>query len=246
MKKEKILLFAFFSALVVGGIFRSLWLCQVPNGLNRDEMVMGYDAYSILMTGKDKWGEFLPFFFRGFDSYLPGIFPYSKVLWVWLLGPTDLAIRLTPFFYGMLTLLTTYFLTRRIFKNKVIALWALFFLAIAPWHIFYSRFGNPNILVPFFHTLALLFFFKGLDENKTWPWVLSSVVFGLCFHTYYGAYISIPLSLLGLLLIYRRELWQRKKRINSSTASFYSLAHAPHLSLFVWKYYEPGAFVNFS
>lgn len=198
--------------LGLGVLLRLLWLTGVPNGLNRDELVMGYDAYCLLKTGKDHWGAAWPFFFRGLNGYQPGIFPYTTLFWVALLGPADWAIRLTPFLYGTLTLLTTFFLTRRWFETPT-ALWALFFLAIAPWHIFYSRFGNPNILVPLFHTAALLFFFKGIEEKKKSAWLLAGLFFGLAFHSYYGAYIIIPLSLLGLALVFAKELWQQKGNV---------------------------------
>lgn len=204
----------FAAILIVGGIFRALWLPSIPNGLNRDEVVVGYDAYCVLKTGCDQWGEFLPIFFRGLDGYQPGLFVYSTLPWVAWAGPIDIAIRLTPCLYGILTLLITFLLARRLFpQNTPAALCSVFFLALSPWHIQYSRLANPNILVPFFHTLALLFFFKGLDERKKLYWVLSAAIFGFSFYTYYVAYLFIPLSLLGLLLVFWREGWQRKKEL---------------------------------
>ena len=32
----------------------------MPNGFHADEASIGYDAYSMLETGRDQYGEFLP------------------------------------------------------------------------------------------------------------------------------------------------------------------------------------------
>ncbi|MBU4431115.1 hypothetical protein KKB16_03350, partial [Patescibacteria group bacterium] len=37
-----------------------------------DETAIGYNAYSILKTGKDEYGEFLPLIFKSFGDYKPG------------------------------------------------------------------------------------------------------------------------------------------------------------------------------
>ena len=51
---------------MLGGIFilgllvRVLFLSSHPSGFTPDEASFGYDAYSILKTGRDQWGNFLP------------------------------------------------------------------------------------------------------------------------------------------------------------------------------------------
>src|SRR5262245_18056064 len=82
--------------LAVGGLFRALWLTHIPNGLNRDEVTHGYDALCLLKMRRDEWGNFMPINFRAVDDWNPGVANYTTVLWIALLGPTDLAIRLTP------------------------------------------------------------------------------------------------------------------------------------------------------
>lgn len=211
------------------GVFWRIWqLNEVPNGLNRDEIVMGYDAYSLLMTGRDQWGAVWPFFFRGLDGYQPGIFPYTTLVWVTLLGPIDWAIRLTPFFYGTLTLITTFFLARRIFNSSPIGLIALFLLAISPWHLMYCRLANPNVLLPFFHTLFLLIFFKWVDTKQPRYLYLFALALGLSFHSYYVSYFFVPLSCLGLLLFFFKDFWKQKWHALGAFALFFPFV-MPHI-----------------
>ena len=42
-------------------LLRLTLLSSVPVGFNDDEAAFGYNAYSILKTGRDEWGRFLPF-----------------------------------------------------------------------------------------------------------------------------------------------------------------------------------------
>src|SRR6202046_3437384 len=47
-------------ALLAGAGLRVARLSSVPLGLAQDEAVDGYDAYSILKTGRDHHGNFMP------------------------------------------------------------------------------------------------------------------------------------------------------------------------------------------
>ena len=52
--------------IIIAVLVRLPALGQFPNGFTGDEAGQGYTAYSILNSGKDEWGEFLPIFTRGF------------------------------------------------------------------------------------------------------------------------------------------------------------------------------------
>ena len=60
------------AALMAGVGLRVVGLDRVPPGLYADEARNGYDAYSILLTGRDHHGNFLPLVFQGFnDNHMP-------------------------------------------------------------------------------------------------------------------------------------------------------------------------------
>src|SRR5512143_1821926 len=54
-------------AILVGSILRFAQLKQIPPGIEQDEAVNGYDAYSLFLTGRDHHGH--PFPFAGLESF---------------------------------------------------------------------------------------------------------------------------------------------------------------------------------
>ena len=62
MKNKLLLIF------IIGLSFflRIYKVTSVPPSLNWDEVSIAYNAYSILKTGKDEWGDFLPLHFKSY------------------------------------------------------------------------------------------------------------------------------------------------------------------------------------
>ena len=73
MYKHKYLLFLI---IILALILRFYQLGRTPVSLEWDEVAIGYDAYSILKTGRDQYGKFLPLTFRSLDDYKPPIYEY--------------------------------------------------------------------------------------------------------------------------------------------------------------------------
>jgi hypothetical protein len=55
--------------LLLAAALRFIDLERVPPGLNVDEALNAYEAYSILRTGRDEWGRVFPVTFRAFNDY---------------------------------------------------------------------------------------------------------------------------------------------------------------------------------
>ena len=66
-------------ALLAGTGLRVTRLDKVPPALAQDEACDGYDAYSILKTGRDHHGNFMPIVMQGFNDYRMPLFQYSLV-----------------------------------------------------------------------------------------------------------------------------------------------------------------------
>ena len=71
MRKIKILLVIIF---IIGILLRFYRLGDVPFGFHRDEAFLGYNAYSILQTGADMSGNFLPLHLKSFLCHDGSIF----------------------------------------------------------------------------------------------------------------------------------------------------------------------------
>src|SRR5688572_6123301 len=126
--------------LALGLVLRLLLLGQHPGGFAADEAAQGYDAYSLLKTGKDQWGVSWPIVsFRSFADFKAPLQTYLMLLPVALFGLTEFATRLPSALVGTMAIFVIYLLAGEIFKNKKIALLSALILATSPWHLQFSR-----------------------------------------------------------------------------------------------------------
>ena len=90
-----------------------LWdLGKVPISPDWDETALGYNAYSILHTGRDEYGKFLPIVLRSFDDYKPALYAYFTIPSIVIFGLNTFAVRLPSGVFGVLTVIATYFLLK--------------------------------------------------------------------------------------------------------------------------------------
>jgi len=78
MKKYWPIILVFLISLLSVSLFLYK-LTSSPPCLNADEAANGYDAYSILKTGKDQYGNFLPLRFESFGDYKLPLLTYIAI-----------------------------------------------------------------------------------------------------------------------------------------------------------------------
>ncbi|RJQ25343.1 phospholipid carrier-dependent glycosyltransferase [Candidatus Parcubacteria bacterium] len=218
MKKKYILLSLIFALALVLRFYR---LGEAPISLHRDEAFLGYNAYSILKTGKDISGNFLPLHLQSF-LYSPAGYSYFSIPFIYLFDLSSFSVRFASAFFGSLTILLTYFLTKEIFfQNRLsqikkhintdrLALLASLLLAISPWHINLSRTATENTIVVFFIALGILLFLYWIKNNKLILLISSFVFFGSTFLIYQAPRAFLPLLLPLLILIFIKPSWNKK------------------------------------
>lgn len=194
--------------IIFSSFLRIFLLDRIPNGFYIDEATMGYEAYSILLTGKDHRGNFLPFYPEGLGAGYNPVFVYSLIPFIYFFGLTEFAVRLTAAFYGILTVIVTYFLVKELFNEKV-AILSSFFLAISPWHLQFSRIGFEVITLNFFIVLGLYFFIKGIKNKKYLP--IGFILLALSTYCYPTGKLFSFLLFFGFIFIYRKELFKNRK-----------------------------------
>ena len=207
MKKLKWFLLGII--IILAFLLRIYKVTQIPPSLNWDEVSIGYNAYSILKTGRDEWGKFLPLHFKSYGEYKLPAQIYASVPGIAVFGLNELGVRITPVVYGTLTVLLLYFLTRALFANEFIALTSSFLLAISPWHIQLTRASLESSFSVFWVVMGLWFLVKGF-KKPLW-WVLATITFAVSVYTYNSARVFTPLFLLATALIFRKEIWKHKK-----------------------------------
>lgn len=214
--KTKVILLAI---LVVASFLRLWKIDKVPVSLFGDEVDVGYQAYSILKTGKDYYGNFMPIHFHSLAEWRTPLYIYSAVPTVAIFGVSSLGVRLPAAFFGILGVLVFYLLVNQLTNNKVLAGISGLLLAVSPWHIQYSRAGFEVTQLTFLLILGLLFFFKSLTKGK-FLW-LSVLCFALTPWVYSTAKLFTPILMLFLLVMYWKDIISLSKR--NLIASFITL-----------------------
>lgn len=212
---KKRILFSLLAGIVILAAILRLWqLGSVPPSPDWDEVALGYNAYSLIQTGKDEFGKFLPVVLRSFDDYKPALYAYLTIPTVFIFGLSTFAVRLPAAIFGIVLVITVFYLIREIFKDfkykDHLSLLASFAIAISPWSIQFSRVGFESHVGTVLNCLSALFFLKAFKK----PWVLSfSAIFaGLSIYTYQSEKVFTPLLLFALFLIYRKEFFELKKK----------------------------------
>lgn len=212
MKKKYwiLALFLFFAFLL-----RFFKQTQIPAGFHRDEASIGYNAYSILKTGKDEWGEKFPLYFKSFGDYPPGVYQYFTIPFIAIFGLTPLSVRLPAIILGSLLVLLVYIFALQLLNNEKKALLAAFFTVFSPWLIVQARCSSEVILALFFSLLGFIFYNQFFRSKKKIYLSLMSFVYLLALFSYNAARISLPL--LHLLLSVKHRQQKNKNFVLAST-----------------------------
>lgn len=212
--------------IILAFVLRLYKVTSIPPSLNWDETSIGYNAYSILKTGKDEWGETLPVHFKSFGEYKLPAQIYASIPAIAVFGLNEFGVRITPVIYGTLTVLLLYFLTKELFKKSSHAtyysLLATFFLAVSPWHIQLTRASFESSFSLFWFVMGVWFLVKGLQKPK-WL-VISMLPFAISVYTYNTARVFTPLFLFVFYLANARYLIKNFKHALFGFLTFIVLA----------------------
>lgn len=172
-------------------------------GFNADEASFGYDAFSLLKTGKDQWGNMLPIVLKSFGDYKAPVYSYLSIPFVATLGLNVFSVRLLSVIAGTLAVYITYLLVKKLSKSENIGIIAGILLAFNPWSIMISRGAVEANLITLFLPLGIYLF---LQKRYS----LSALAFGINMFTYHSAKVITPVVILGLLIIFRSEILKIK------------------------------------
>ena len=251
MQIKKILLIII---LLIAALLRLWNLGNIPPSLTPDEASLGYNAYSILKTGKDEYGKFLPVIFKSFGDYKPGFYVYLTVPSVLVFGLTEFAVRLPASLAGIISVLLIYLIVKKLFQKENLALISSFVAAVTPWLIYFSR-GAWEVNVSLTFTLAGIFYFlKSFEKNK---YLVNSVIFfALTLICYQGAKLSTGIVVLLLVFLYFKKLIKYPRKVIITAGILGVLISSPILLSFtrgqtgrlevfsVFSYRRPEAYLQ--
>ncbi|MFZ2153330.1 MAG: glycosyltransferase family 39 protein [Microgenomates group bacterium] len=194
-KLTKILLAAI---LIFAIIIRGYKIDVLPS-LNPDEAALGYNAYSLLQTGKDEHGTQWPIHFKSFGDYKPGGYVYLALPVIKVLGLTPLAVRLPNLIFSILTIYILYKLVLLLTFDFQLSTLTAFVLAVNPWHIHFSRGAWESSTALFFIILGIYLFYSYIINRKSYIFLLSCLSFVASLYIYHSARLVTPLIVLFLL-----------------------------------------------
>ncbi len=208
MKKT---LISLFIIIAIAAGLRFYKLGTVPASPDWDEAALGYNAYSILKTGRDEYGTFLPLSLRSFNDYKPPLYAYITIPSIALFGLSVWSTRLPSAVMGVLAVLGVYFLVAELLrgrKNDTIPLLSSFLLAVSPWSIQFSRVAFEANTGVTLNIWAVTAFLAGLKKRAYLP--VSAVLLALGMYVYPSERVFLPLLIVLLAVVYRRELFVKE------------------------------------
>lgn len=201
MKKYKAELTLVF--ILVLATFLRMWkLGTTPTGFYVDEAAIGYNAFSLLKTGRDEFGMPLPILLRSFTVFGAPVYTYFLVLIYAVMGMSVFSTRLLAAVSGVLGVFGIYLLVKKI-ENKSIALLMALLLSVSPWHLTYSRTVYEVNLGLTFLLISLWCFYLARKRKK--EWLIGAGVFAaVSILAYTANRVTVPLIYMTIFY------WQRK------------------------------------
>lgn len=206
MKRLPLQNIVLFLIVVIGLVLRIYQIDRYPPSLSWDEVSIGYNAYSILKTGRDEHGKFFPLdTFVAYGDYKPPLAVYATVPFVALFGLNDFAVRLPSVLFGTITVLMTYFLVVELLtvfiKGKLkekqeylirgLPILSAGLFAISPWHINISRAGFEANIALLLVVLGITFLLRALSKPKYW--IYAWFPFAASVYTFNSARYFVPI-----------------------------------------------------
>jgi 4-amino-4-deoxy-L-arabinose transferase-like glycosyltransferase len=193
----------------------SFWLTRSPIYLDDTEVLFGLHAHALATSLHDANGRFLPLYFQmksiGDNVWFQPMLPYWTALFSFFLPVSVWAVRLPTAMVGVVDVVLTYFIGRRIFGSAAYGAATAILLALTPAHYLHARIAMDYIYpLPF--VLGWMLCLVTFDDTHQRRLIFAAGLalgIGLC--SYLGAVGMLPmylvLTLVYLLHKYRRVDW---------------------------------------
>lgn len=225
MSKYKILIFVL--VLLAGFFLRFYKLDNIPIGLYTDEAALGYDAYSLMLTGKDQYGKQFPIFLRSFGDFKSPLYAYLTIVPIYFFGLSAFSARLISSLSGTLLIIISFLLIPDVKKkNYLLALISSILIMLSPWGILFSRHALEANLALLLLASSILLFKLSLKSNNLF--VLASIMLGTSTYAYHSERFFSYIFLICFIFMFKKKL--SKKFLFSGTIIFF-LLQIPQLIL---------------
>jgi 4-amino-4-deoxy-L-arabinose transferase-like glycosyltransferase len=219
--------------LLVAIFIRVYQISEVPSALHADEASQGYNALSLLKTGRDMYGERFPTLFLANGSYQPPLYTYLTVVPTLMLGQNIFSLRVLAAVSGFLLVVISFFVCLKFGigrkKDRILqALFSALVISISPWSVFFSRFAVESGLSLTLFVAGVYMFLLSLKRKNAFS--VGCLVFAVTTYTYYSERIISIIFILFFLVIFRKYFMKRTKEVVTGLL-FLFIAIFPNLLL---------------
>lgn len=194
-------------------IIRLSGLAFSPPGFFCDETSIGYNAYSILETGKDEHGIHFPVFFKAFGDFKNPVFVYLAAIPIKIFGLNVFSVRSTSAFLGIFSIILFIYFIYLLKRDWIFALSGGLVLSLIPWHFQFSRVAFEAISMVFFITLDMVLFTLFIKNKKPLYYLLFVLSMVVSFFTYSTGRLVIPIMAIILVILWRRDILYKRATI---------------------------------
>ncbi len=211
----------FIIVFAIALVFRLWKISEIPKSLSMDEVAVGWNAYSILKTGKDEFGASFPLFFKSVGDYKTPVAIYLVAPSIAVFGLNEFAVRFPAVLFGAATAVVFILLLRELGVGKTGSVMGGIFFAINPWHVYLSRTSFDGVIALFFLISGTYLFLNSIKSKSV---VLISLALGLMsisVWSYHSQRVFVPLLFVFLVIYFKKELlvmFKQRKNIIFPTA----------------------------
>lgn len=224
--KITITLLGFF--MIVSLFLHLFFINRVPPCLNADEAAYGYNTYSILKTGRDEYGAFMPLRFKSFEDYKLPIYSYLSTPFVGLFGLNDYSTRALNVVIGILFVPLIFFVIKELFKNEKIALTGAFLASTSTWIHIMSRQAQEGVICAFFILLSTLFLVKFIRTNRILFFLLTNISILLSTFSYHFGRIFLAFFVFYQVFYFiKRKIKISRKQIIFAAITLFTIITIP-------------------
>ncbi|MFA5750169.1 MAG: glycosyltransferase family 39 protein [Candidatus Shapirobacteria bacterium] len=195
--------------LILAATLRIVNLDKNPPHLGNDEISIAFDSYSIRTTGKDEYGVWLPLSFISHRDYKAPLYAYLNIPFNFVFGNNEYGIRMLSVVSSLVAILIIALLARFLGGEKL-ALLAALLLTINPKNIFVSRMSYESNLASTLVLLGVYFIFLFREKQKQFYLLISGLFLGFSIWAYHTQKGLVPLLLVVLPWLCRKEIKLRK------------------------------------
>ena len=194
--------------ILFGAILRFYRLGDNGLGFFRDEAALGFNAWSLLSTGADEYGQKFPIIFRSFEVFFLPAYVYLSLPIFFLLGPTVIAARALSAISGTLLIFKKILIAKEFFKSGKVALVSALLVAVSPWAIFYSRGAFEGNLALLAFSVGIYLWLRFINTDKKKYFFLSLAFFVFSMYSYQAPRLVAPLFV-GISILSQKSWWKK-------------------------------------